>query len=162
MHSHFSDALMVDVAQLVRAPDCGSGGRRFEPDLPPLIRKHLHFVSAFLFRLQRIKKKWLICMQQIQFNLFMNYPIRLVLFFALLVSSCDEHFDFFDGDIEDPDLSGEIQGPIGYYTFTSDDLIDELTGSDSDVRVDRLSDGGISLVFEENFLKRFIINFSTT
>ena len=23
---------MVDVAQLVRAPDCGSGGRRFEPD----------------------------------------------------------------------------------------------------------------------------------
>jgi hypothetical protein len=26
---------MVVVAQLVRAPDCGSGGRRFEPDLPP-------------------------------------------------------------------------------------------------------------------------------
>ena len=24
------------VAQLVRAPDCGSGGRRFETDLPPL------------------------------------------------------------------------------------------------------------------------------
>ena len=24
-----------DVAQLVRAPDCGSGGRRFETDLPP-------------------------------------------------------------------------------------------------------------------------------
>ena len=23
------------VAQLVRAPDCGSGGRRFETDLPP-------------------------------------------------------------------------------------------------------------------------------
>ncbi len=28
---------MVDVAQLVRAPDCGSGGRRFETDLPPLL-----------------------------------------------------------------------------------------------------------------------------
>ena len=26
---------LVDVAQLVRAPDCGSGCRRFEPDLPP-------------------------------------------------------------------------------------------------------------------------------
>jgi hypothetical protein len=26
---------MVDVAQLVRASDCGSEGRRFEPDLPP-------------------------------------------------------------------------------------------------------------------------------
>ncbi len=26
---------MVVVAQLVRAPDCGSGGRRFETDLPP-------------------------------------------------------------------------------------------------------------------------------
>ncbi len=27
---------MVVVAQLVRAPDCGSGGRRFETGLPPL------------------------------------------------------------------------------------------------------------------------------
>ena len=26
---------MVDIAQLVRAPDCGSGGRRFESDYPP-------------------------------------------------------------------------------------------------------------------------------
>ena len=26
----------VVVAQLVRAPDCGSGGRRFETDLPPI------------------------------------------------------------------------------------------------------------------------------
>ena len=30
---------MVVVAQLVRAPDCGSGGRRFEPDLPPLFER---------------------------------------------------------------------------------------------------------------------------
>ena len=29
---------MVVVAQLVRAPDCGSGGRRFETDLPPLTK----------------------------------------------------------------------------------------------------------------------------
>lgn len=28
-------AKMVVVAQLVRALDCGSRGRRFEPDLPP-------------------------------------------------------------------------------------------------------------------------------
>lgn len=26
---------MVGVVQLVRAPDCGSGGRGFEPHLPP-------------------------------------------------------------------------------------------------------------------------------
>ena len=26
---------MVDVAQLVRAPDCDSGGRRFKPGPPP-------------------------------------------------------------------------------------------------------------------------------
>ena len=29
---------MVVVAQLVRAPDCGSGGRRFEPGLPPVLK----------------------------------------------------------------------------------------------------------------------------
>ncbi len=28
---------MVVVAQLVRAPGCGSGGRRFEPGLPPFL-----------------------------------------------------------------------------------------------------------------------------
>ena len=26
---------MVDIAQLVRVPGCGPGGRRFEPDYPP-------------------------------------------------------------------------------------------------------------------------------
>ena len=30
---------MVDVAQSVRASDCGSEGRRFEPDLPPFNHK---------------------------------------------------------------------------------------------------------------------------
>ena len=39
---------MVVVAQLVRAPDCGSGGRRFETDLPPLF-KVLIFIGTFLF-----------------------------------------------------------------------------------------------------------------
>ena len=29
----------VVVAQLVRAPDCGSGGRRFETALPPISNK---------------------------------------------------------------------------------------------------------------------------
>ena len=37
---------MVDVAQLVRAPDCGSGGRGFEPHLPP---RNLSFAIAELF-----------------------------------------------------------------------------------------------------------------
>ena len=39
---------MVVVAQLVRAPDCGSGGRRFEPGLPPIfsnVRIKLHLSS---------------------------------------------------------------------------------------------------------------------
>ena len=40
----------VVVVQLVRTPDCGSGGRRFESGLPPLIIKQLRkFVAAFLF-----------------------------------------------------------------------------------------------------------------
>ena len=36
-----SDVIMyivVGVAQLVRAPDCGSGGRGFEPHHPPQIK----------------------------------------------------------------------------------------------------------------------------
>ena len=35
---------MVVVAQLVRAPDCGSGGRRFETGLPP---KGIKFFNPF-------------------------------------------------------------------------------------------------------------------
>ena len=38
---------MVVVAQLVRAPDCGSGGRRFETDLPPQKTKGLQQCSPF-------------------------------------------------------------------------------------------------------------------
>ena len=40
---------MVVLAQLVRAPDCGSGGRRFEPGIPPPL-KALDFSRAFLFK----------------------------------------------------------------------------------------------------------------
>ena len=36
---------MVVVAQLVRAPDCGSGGRRFETGLPPKI--NLRYIEGF-------------------------------------------------------------------------------------------------------------------
>ena len=38
---------MVDVAQLVRAPDCDSGGRGFEPHLSPKKIKKLPFEEAF-------------------------------------------------------------------------------------------------------------------
>ena len=39
---------MVVVAQLVRAPDCGSGGRRFETDLPPKNTRDNFKLSLFL------------------------------------------------------------------------------------------------------------------
>ena len=39
----------VVVAQLVRAPDCGSGGRRFETDLPPVEQRDYRNVVPFLF-----------------------------------------------------------------------------------------------------------------
>ncbi len=41
---------MVVVAQLVRAPDCGSGGRRFETALPPSQNKGIS-VKLTLFLL---------------------------------------------------------------------------------------------------------------
>ena len=37
------------VAQLVRAPDCGSGGRRFETDLPPNIKEVLFNAIPLFF-----------------------------------------------------------------------------------------------------------------
>ncbi len=40
---------MVVVAQLVRAPDCGSGGRRFETDLPPKIKAFQFSERLLLF-----------------------------------------------------------------------------------------------------------------
>ena len=40
---------MVDVAQLVRASDCGSEGRGFEPHLPPCQRECIGDTLSFLF-----------------------------------------------------------------------------------------------------------------
>ena len=40
---------MVVVAQLVRAPDCGSGGRRFETDLPPNFKEVLFNAIPLFF-----------------------------------------------------------------------------------------------------------------
>ena len=48
---------MVVVAQLVRAPDCGSGCRRFETDLPPLF-KSKDYRDVVLFLLPVIKKNY--------------------------------------------------------------------------------------------------------
>ena len=40
---------MVVVAQLVRAPDCGSGGRRFEPGLPQAPPQEELFLNIKIF-----------------------------------------------------------------------------------------------------------------
>ena len=48
---------MVVVAQLVRAPDCGSGGRRFETDLPPKYGRIVlpFFMGSTQLRLEKIE-----------------------------------------------------------------------------------------------------------
>ena len=48
---------MVVVAQLVRAPDCGSGGRRFETDLPPKYGRVFlpFFMDSTQLRLEKIE-----------------------------------------------------------------------------------------------------------
>ena len=40
---------MVGIAQLVRAPGCGPGGRRFESGYPPQKEKSLQLLQAFFF-----------------------------------------------------------------------------------------------------------------
>ena len=42
---------MVDVAQQVRASDCGSEGRRFEPDLPPMKNNRIPVVFFMPLRI---------------------------------------------------------------------------------------------------------------
>ena len=42
---------LVDIAQLVRALDCGSRGRRFDSDYPPHILPALYKVSIFGLKL---------------------------------------------------------------------------------------------------------------
>ena len=41
---------MVGMAQLASAPDCGSGGRRFEPDYPPHENPYTVVCGFFIFR----------------------------------------------------------------------------------------------------------------
>ncbi len=49
---------MVIVAQLVRAPDCGSGGRGFEPRLSPLFQPR--FIGAFFLEFFKMYSQILI------------------------------------------------------------------------------------------------------
>jgi hypothetical protein len=55
---------MVVVAQLVRALDCGSRGRRFEPGLPPkkarLSGLFLFFILALPYLQQVYSRDWLL------------------------------------------------------------------------------------------------------
>ena len=44
---------MVDIAQLVRVPGCGPGGRRFEPDYPPHFFKLAKRVVCFNLQSKR-------------------------------------------------------------------------------------------------------------
>lgn len=46
---------MVAVVQLVRAPDCGSGGRGFEPHQPPAKESNRIKIALF-FLLQGVTK----------------------------------------------------------------------------------------------------------
>ena len=50
-------AQMVVVAQLVRAPDCGSGGRGFESHLPPKV-KGLAFARPFFMFFAQLVDPW--------------------------------------------------------------------------------------------------------
>ena len=40
---------MVGLAQLVRAPGCGPGGHRFDPDISPHYVSNIGYVRCFLF-----------------------------------------------------------------------------------------------------------------
>tara|TARA_B100000287_G_C20352081_1_gene670234 strand:+ start:54 stop:212 length:159 start_codon:yes stop_codon:yes gene_type:complete len=46
----FAAEKMVVVAQLVRAPDCGSGGRGFESHHPPKKKEQSLLFLVFIFR----------------------------------------------------------------------------------------------------------------
>ena len=57
---------MVIVAQLVRASDCGSEGRGFEPHLSPLVREEvlILFKASFVFYDNKfINNSYYICVQ---------------------------------------------------------------------------------------------------
>ena len=63
---------MVVVAQLVRAPDCGSGGRRFETDLPPESKDPHSNVGIFSFILS------LHCYSESVINFITVFQFRVV------------------------------------------------------------------------------------
>ena len=44
---------MVVVVQLVRTPDCGSGGRGFESHLPPKSKARYECIGLFVYKLNR-------------------------------------------------------------------------------------------------------------
>ena len=54
---------MVDVAQLVRASDCGSEGRRFEPGLPPAEKRRMK-VLRFLHIIQRETSRFYLVIEE--------------------------------------------------------------------------------------------------
>ena len=68
---------MVDVAQLVRVPDCGSEGRGFEPHLPPQLNKPCNESCEVFLCLQGFDtiRKWL------RINLLRNKSRRINLIF---------------------------------------------------------------------------------
>ncbi len=80
---------MVDVAQSVRASDCGSEGRRFEPDLPPLKprKKPQSSFEAFLFSC--FPRDTLGLLRRIYFFCYnMRYSLLIFILIFLSVNSC--------------------------------------------------------------------------
>ena len=54
---------MVDVAQLVRVPGCGPGGRRFDPDHPPhfTFEFQINYSTVFYKNIFLVLSKDIIC-----------------------------------------------------------------------------------------------------
>ena len=67
---------MVVVAQLVRAPDCGSGGRRFETDLPPKKTKPFRNEGLFLWekKVLLLEKDFLLFLHELFMRNFILLP----------------------------------------------------------------------------------------
>ena len=61
---------MVVVVQLVRTPDCGSGGRRFESGLPPKKKPSTNGGFFYLKKLILTYMKVIQKLQGFQFGLF--------------------------------------------------------------------------------------------
>lgn len=72
---------MVVVAQLVRAPDCGSGGRRFETDLPPKIKAFQFSEGLLLF-----------IIVSTMYSVYILYSEKLDSYYKGYTSNMDERF----------------------------------------------------------------------